>query len=312
MSPSVSWPIGSGWTCWTADREPTLTETLSADREHPTEPDPTALAKMLDVTPAGSHEWRGNAEIGSSRRLFGGQVIAQALVAAAADVSNADFAPRSVHAHFLRAGAPDLPVYYRVESLTDGRSFATRQVLAVQRPAGEPERIIAVAIAAFHRPETSTEHQTPMPQTAQPEDLESERVAPARTNPRVRLPFDLRTVPEDRDRPGSAARIQVWVRTRRALPPEPILQAAALVWIADFSLPWATDGPHAHEAGTRTGSSLDHTLWFHRPMTVTDWLFFDQVSPVYTGARGLAVGHFYTRDGAMVATAIQESLIRRA
>lgn len=267
-----------------------------------------SLIGQLAVTVSGRREWTGECHVGAVGRLFGGQVIAQALVAAAADVDDPSYAPRSVHGHFLRAGQPGLPVIHRVSGLTDGRSFATRRVTSCQQPDTGPARSIATAVVAFHRPEPSTRHQLSMPPT-HPPSASPVAVTPPATNPGVRAPFDLRSVP------GADAvdptRRQTWVRVRERLGGDQNLTAAALTWIADFSLPWSTDAPHAHEPGPRTGASLDHTLWFHRSATVDDWLLLDQTSPVYTGARGLSVGHFYDVAGSMVATAVQESLLRR-
>lgn len=266
------------------------------------------LIAQLTLVPSGHREWSGTCETGAAGRLFGGQVIAQAVVAAAADLADDSFSPRSVHAHFLRPGTPGVPVVHQITVLTDGRSFATQQVTAVQREAGRPERNIATAVVAFHRPERSTEHQLSMPRTS-PASAHPAALIPPATNPRVRAPFELRSVPEA----GATdpTRKQMWIRSREPLGTDQTLVAAALTWIADFSLPWSTDAPHAHEPGPRAGASLDHTLWFHRHTTLDDWLLLDQTSPVYTGARGLSLGHFYDRDGAMVASAVQESLLRR-
>ncbi|MCJ8144544.1 acyl-CoA thioesterase II [Ancylobacter sp. A5.8] len=247
-------------------------------------------------------------------RVFGGQVLAQALVAAQRTVEGT--LAHSLHAYFLLAGDPSIPIIYDVERVRDGRSFATRRVVAIQH--GRPIFIMSVS---FHREEPGLEHQLALPDGVPPpeevpsiENLPEHMLAtlPQRardywTRPR---PIELRPVGLGirRDEP----RREVWFRANGALPEGETLHRAVLAYASDMTLLEATAVVHGTSVlgeGIQA-ASLDHALWLHRPFRADDWLLYAQDSPSASGARGLARGLIYDRQGRLVASVAQEGLIR--
>jgi acyl-CoA thioesterase-2 len=281
--------------------------------------------------------FRGVSHEGAPLRAFGGQVAAHALAAAGATVDPGRPA-HSLHSYFIRPGDPARPIDYRVERIRDGRSFTTRRITAVQH-----DEALFVLSASFHGLEDSPfSHRRAAPSVSSPADTR------LRTSPRVQdpsdldafwgtRPFELRQVdpaddpdgvsvtgrPGAADRPGPAdavgaqarsrlapARQQTWMRVREHLPDDQHTHACALVYMSDLTLAGTALGPHG---GTRSGiqlTSLDHAVWFHRPFRADEWLLFDQASPTAEHARGLSTGELYTQDGVLVATVVQEALIR--
>jgi acyl-CoA thioesterase-2 len=275
------------------------------------------LLDVLDLVPApdGEDTFLGGSQPQPWGRVFGGQLLAQCLVAASRTVP-ADRPVHSLHAYFIRGGELTEPLTFEVERLRDGRSFATRRVQVVQR--GRP---IMSMISSFQEPEDGLGHQDDMPDVPPPEEVPrlAERFAGQRhpgadywTRPR---PVDLRHVegPVFLDAgPGRLARQAVWMRVDGELPEDPGLHAAALAYASDYTLlepvlrrhgvPWV-------EPGLRV-VSLDHAMWWHRPARADEWLLFVQDSPAAGGSRGLCRGRFHRQDGTLVCSVVQEGLFR--
>jgi len=254
-------------------------------------------------------------------RVFGGQVLAQCLVAAQRTVDPTDEGertPHSLHGYFLRAGDINQPITFSVDRLRDGRSFSTRRVQAFQN--GLP---IFSMIASFQDEDHGLEHQEAAPVgVPDPETLPSaaaimgENPHPVAQYWAKARPFDLRHVgspiyfsvdPEQRV-PHQA----VWLRALGELPNDPALHRAALAYVSDYTILESIYRAHGI-AWTHEGlksASLDHAMWFHRQPKVDDWLLYVQESPSAQGGRGLALGRIFNRDGLLIATVAQEGMVR--
>jgi acyl-CoA thioesterase-2 len=271
------------------------------------------MASLLDLERVEDDLFRsatGHVE-GGHDRVYGGQVAAQALVAAGRTVTLGSV--HSLHSYFLRPGDLAAPIVFAVDRIRNGRSFTTRRVVAVQH--GEA---IFNLQCSFHKDEPGPDHEAPAPQVAPPEALaDAAGIAPDeghRAPPAGLLEaIELRYVTEVPWRRRSAGRAQqMWVRVRERLPDDPLLHAAAIAFASDMSLVDSALQPHALSASTTgfAGASLDHCMWFHRPARADDWLLYDQQSPSATHARGLAVGSLFDRAGDLAVTVVQEGLIR--
>jgi acyl-CoA thioesterase-2 len=273
------------------------------------------LVSLLDLEPIEINIFRGVSPDEKRQRVFGGQVAGQAVVAAARTVEPQRFV-HSLHAYFLRPGDPLVPILYEVDRIRDGRSFATRRVVAIQHG-----NAIFNLQASFHTPEPGLDHQLKMPDDVpDPESLADfhtrmqpykERLGDAWGRPR---PIDLRYIDHDpfdrHDNPSETQR--VWLRADGELPEDPVLHACIVTYASDmtlldtsvrpFGLAW--DSPDVQMA------SLDHAMWFHRPFRADDWLLYDQHAISTSSARGLAGGAIFTRDGKLAVTVVQEGLIR--
>jgi acyl-CoA thioesterase-2 len=276
------------------------------------------LLALLDLEPLEVNIYRGrNRDVGSGR-VFGGQVFAQALVAARRTVD----APREAHSvrgDFILPGDLDAPIVYFVDRLRDGSSFATRRVTAIQHG-----RAIFNLSASFHKVEDGLAHQHAMPEAPDPASLPGElalfRAIAHRIPERYRAtwtqdrPIDIRPVePVDPFRPEARPpRRLLWLRADGVLPDEPLLHQAVLAYASDYSLLTTALLPHAlsMRAPGLQLASLDHSIWLHRPFRADDWLLYVIDSPVSHGARGFARGAVYTRQGDLVATVAQEGLMR--
>ncbi|MFD2579809.1 acyl-CoA thioesterase [Novosphingobium colocasiae] len=247
----------------------------------------------------------GIAILGGDGVAFGGHCAAQSLCAAAAQAGR-DRLPNSIHSTFLSAVVPDEPVSYEVTWLKQGRAFSVLRVDARQR-----QRVCLTSVISFHVDEHGPSHQIIAPEVALPELCRSLDFIPPGTNPEVRSCFDIReAAPAQADPAGHPAQT-CWLRCRQPLGDDGHAHAGALVWFSDLSMPWTADLPYLG-TGPRIGASLDHSLWFHRRFSVDDWLMFVQESPIYVGARAFTRGmFFFTQDGKLVATAAQETLVRR-
>ena len=251
--------------------------------------------------------------------IFGGQVLGQALSAAAQTVT-ADRAVHSVHGYFMRAGDVRRPILYQVDRLRDGASFTTRRVAAIQ----EGEAIFSLE-ASFQDSEEGFDHQDAMPDVPPPEALRSEHemaleiadqlAPPLRAMALAERPIEIRPV-EVRDplRPRATPPLRrMWYRTVDALPDDPALHRYLLAYASDFSFLGTAMDPHGTswlQPGMQV-ASLDHVMWFHRPFRFDDWLLYVVDSPSASGGRGLVRGQFFDRAGRLVASAAQEGLIRR-
>lgn len=275
------------------------------------------LVQTLDLEPIELNLFRGHNADRNRERLYGGQVIAQALVAAYRTVEGR--ACHSLHAYFIRPGDPKVPVLYQVDRARDGKSFTTRRVVAIQHG----EQIFNLA-ASFQITEPGLEHQTPMPEAPPPESVpdEKERFAefiaklpPERAGWWTReRPIEMRPVdPQQIFAPVKLPATQkVWFRVRDPVGDDLALNQCLLAYASDMSLLGTAMRPHGISWETRgvQSASLDHAIWFHHPMRVNDWHLFDQDSPSASGARGFNRGSIYSQAGVLVASVVQEGLIR--
>jgi acyl-CoA thioesterase-2 len=277
-----------------------------------------ALVKLLDLKRLDEDRYEGVSPPVGPQRIFGGQVAAQALVAAGRSVDPSRQV-HSLHAYFVRPGDPSEPIVYEVESVRDGRSFSVRRCVANQRG-----RAIFTMEASFQRQESGLEHQAPGPVGIPgPDEVPTmaERLSgyPQYVEwwERAPRPIDVRYVTEPGwARPGERTADpihRVWMRIDGTLPDDPLLHACALTFASDMTLLDTILGVHGEVwgPGGMVGASLDHAVWFHRPFRADEWFLYDCWSPSASGARGLAAGRMFTRDGSNIATAVQEGLLRR-
>lgn len=272
------------------------------------------LMRLLDLEPIEVNIFRGRSPEEDRQRVFGGQVAGQALVAAGRTVSEGRV--HSLHGYFLRPGDPNVPILYEVDRIRDGRSFTTRRVVAIQHG-----RAIFNLSASFHVDEQGLEHQLAMPEVPPPEALPTmeQRLAvlpeELREWARRPRPIDQRHVDGgpvwSEPRPRAAVQ-RTWIRADGALPDDPLLHTCVVVYASDMSLVDTVLLPHEirWDQGGFMGASLDHCMWFHRPFRADAWLLYDQDSPVASGARGLARGSIFSADGLLVASVVQEGLVR--
>lgn len=266
------------------------------------------LLRRLDLETRPGDRFEASPGRGAGR-LFGGLVAAQAVVAAGRTVPGA--ALHSLHAYFLRPGRHGAPIHLDVDRIRDGRTFATRRVVARQG-----DEAIFNLSASFARPEEGISHQDPMPDAPPPEglpDWEDLRAARLGDGARRRRDGPIEVRDCDPDDPAGAprpARRRVWLRARDALPEDPLVHAAVLVYASDRTLLGTAARPHGLPWGRRSMASLDHALWLHHPARLDDWILYASESPAAHAARGLVLGAMYRRDGVRVASVAQEGLIR--
>ena len=286
--------------------------------------DPTTPARLvadlvdrMQLEPVGDDRFRAQSEDLGTPAVFGGQVLGQSLMAASRTV-DADRPVHSMHAYFLLPGE-HAPIDYAVDRVRDGRSFTTRHVVARQG-----DRIIFEMSASFQTSDPGVEHQLPMPTVAGPEGVKSDlqrRIDLGDGLPeRVRIKgvqphgIEFRSVEADdllAPVPREAER-SIWMRTIAPLPDDLLIHRALLAYASDHGLLGAALLPHGlsyMQPGVRM-ASLDHAMWFHRDFRLDDWLLYRLDSPSASGARGLARGSIYTRDGTLVASTAQEGMVR--
>jgi acyl-CoA thioesterase-2 len=280
----------------------------------------SAVQDLLDILNLEQLEvnlFRGRSPAVTWQRVFGGQVIGQALVAACRTVT--DRAPHSLHAYFLLPGDPKVPIIYEVDRIRDGKSFTTRRVVAIQH--GHP--IFSMA-ASFHADETGFEHQAKMPDVPKPDQLPSEaelrdRVMPMMPDPVRRYyererPIELRPVEFERylGKKFPDGRFNVWIRATGKLPDSPAIHQCVLAYASDMTLLDSALIPHGRSVFEKEimAASLDHALWLHRPFRADEWLLYAQESPNAGGARGFSRGLIFSSDGKLVASVAQEGLVR--
>jgi acyl-CoA thioesterase II len=275
------------------------------------------LVDLLDLERIDDNLFRGKQMPSALPRVFGGQAAAQALVAATRTVDPA-YAVHSLHSYFLQPGDTQAPTIYDVENLRDGRSFATRRVLARQH--GRP---IYALTANFQKPEDGYDHQDLKPETIAPDDAIDARAAHRAASPDDADPMDTEWDVVDFRYVGSSAdllepdpahpgRQQFWLRVSSRLPRDPFQHVAAFTYLSDMTLMGAALAPHGVALGGSETlvASLDHSVWFHRPFRADEWWLYDQVSPSASGGRGLVTARVFTEDGTLVASVAQEALIR--
>ncbi|MGB3718030.1 MAG: acyl-CoA thioesterase II [Proteobacteria bacterium] len=278
-----------------------------------------SLLSILDLEQLEQNLFRGQSPQEGWQRVYGGQVLGQALVAAGRTVSEERTA-HSMHGYFLLPGDPTHPIIYEVERIRDGSSFTTRRVKAIQHG-----RAIFSMSVSFHKQETSFEHHREMPKVPPPEELPNEHELMKRLV--GSLPDNIRSYWE-RERPiemrfvdfsryisrEKAPPVQyVWMRANGRLPDDPKLHQCVLAYASDFTLLDTALIAHGKLLFDRDVqlASLDHALWLHRPFRADEWLLYAQDSPSAYGARGFCRGSIYTRDGVLVASAAQEGLVRQ-
>jgi len=270
--------------------------------------------------------FRGESRDPGHHRVFGGQVLGQALMAASATVeperepAGKQRIVHSLHAYFLRAGDPDHPIIYEVDRSRDGSSFTSRRVVAIQHGA----QIFHLS-ASFHRPEAGADRQGGMPQVPGPEQLpdmavaveEMKRRAPHRPRPFVLsdLPFEFRIAefPDPEAEIPVQPSMKMWFKTVDRLPDEEVLHRGLLAYASDYYLLLTAVLGEQLKVGPRhlQLASIDHAMWFHRPVRVDQWLLYVLDSPTAVSSRGFARGSIFSRDGILVASTAQEGLLRR-
>jgi len=276
------------------------------------------LLEILDLETIEENLFRGRSPQVGWQRVFGGLVIAQALVAAQRTAPQAP--AHSLHGYFLLGGDPSTPIVYQVDRLRDGRSFATRRCQAIQHG-----RVIFTLAASFFNPEEGLEHAFAPPEVAPPEELPDESVFIARYGDQMpepvrryfqrERPIEMRPVDPGRfiARGQQEDPVQkVWVRATGPLPDDPAVHRATLAYFSDMTLLDTSLIAHGRSVfhPDIQAASLDHALWLHRPFRADDWMLYVQDSPNARGGLGFSRGALYSRDGALIASVAQEGLIR--
>ncbi|MBZ2169256.1 acyl-CoA thioesterase II [Marinobacter sp. F4216] len=276
------------------------------------------LLELLDLSPIGDDHFQGDSEDLGFPNVFGGQVLGQALMAASRTVE--DRLCHSLHAYFLRPGNHSMPIDYEVQRVRDGGSFTVRRVIARQ---GGKE--ILTGSMSFQVDEQGLEHQLDMPETPAPETLKSEQEMGRLLAPK--LPEHMRET-ATRDRPIEIRPVnpvdpfnpekrppykQSWFRAQGSLPDDPVLHRCLLTYASDFQLLGTSLRPHGKTFMSRNMqvASLDHAIWFHRDFRMDEWLLYDKDSPSASAGRGFNRGNFFNQDGVLVASTVQEALIRQ-
>ena len=279
------------------------------------------VLSILDLEPLEVNLFRGRSPQSRWQRVFGGQVIGQALVAACRTVEDvATRPPHSLHAYFLLGGDPKVPIIYEVDRIRDGRSFTTRRVVAIQHG-----RAIYSMSVSFHVAEEGWSHQFAMPDVPTPDQLPSEAEVRDKLLPRMpepvrryyerERPIELRPVEYGRylgeKIPGD--RFHIWFRATSRLPDEPAIHQCVLAYASDMTLLDTALVPLGKTVFNEDimAASLDHALWFHRPFRADEWLLYAEDSPNLGGARGFARGLIFAKDGTLVASVAQEGLLRQ-
>ncbi len=283
---------------------------------------PNSVPDLLDLLELEQLEidlYRGRQPDTALQRVFGGQVAAQALRAACQTVEP-EFAVHSLHSYFLRPGDTAVPIIYDVERIRDGRSFATRRVVARQHGTS-----IFYLTASFQLEELGFEHQDAMPDVPDPDDCPSlgdlfRRITGRdedRSWEREWAALDVRYAGDSR--PGGKlasvqepARTQIWIRAAGAVPDDRVIDTCVLTYASDLTLLGVSLVPHGLLISSPEvrPASLDHSMWFHRPFRSDAWMLYDQHSPSASGGRGFALGKVFSEDGALIASVAQEGLIR--
>ena len=284
---------------------------------------PSAVQEVLDILdlePLEVNLFRGRSPQSRWQRVFGGQVIGQALVAACRTVEDVTARPpHSLHAYFLLGGDPKVPIIYEVDRIRDGKSFTTRNVKAIQHG----HAIFSMSVS-FHLSEPGLSHQVKMPDVPKPDELPSDeelkdRIYPLLPEPARRYyererPIEFRPVEFSRylGEKSENGRFDIWIRATGRLPDEPAIHQCVLAYASDMMLLDAALIPHGRSVFSEDimAASLDHALWFHRPFRADEWLLYAQDSPNLSGARGFSRGLIFALDGTLVASVAQEGLLR--
>lgn len=276
------------------------------------------LIDILDLETIEVNMFRGRSPKTRWQRVFGGQVIGQAMVASCRTVEGR--MPHSLHCYFILPGDPQIPIVYEVERLRDGKSYSTRRVTAIQHG----HAIFSMMVSFHAEEEDSFNHQDPIPDVPPPDKLTAEELS---KHPIIeKMPDFIRRYYES-DRPIELrpvefqryagekipeGRINFWIRTAAKLPDDPALHMCALAYASDFSLLDSIMARYGRTLfdGQAMAASLDHAMWFHRPFRADEWLLYSQDSPSAQNGRGLARGLIFKPDGTLVATVAQEGSVR--
>ena len=278
------------------------------------------LLDLLDIEQIEVNMFRGVSPAEGWQRVYGGQVIGQALVAASRTVEDESRVAHSLHGYFLRPGDTTIPILYSVDRIRDGRSFNTRRVVAVQKG----QAIFSMSVS-FQVMEEGLHHQIDMPAGVKPpEDCATEAELRAayidkipeefKSNFERPRPIEMRFVEPINDfEPEPMSPYQnVWIKAADAMPDDIRLNQCLLAYASDMTLLDTCYRPHGigWSNDNFQVASLDHAMWFHRPFKTDEWLLYSQDSPYSGGSRGFNRGSFYTQDGQLIASATQEGLIR--
>ncbi|MDA9918581.1 acyl-CoA thioesterase II [Erythrobacter sp.] len=291
------------------------------------------LVRLLTVKQNSADIFSGNPQKDGIGRVFGGQVLAQALQAAQRSVSDGK-AAHSFHAYFLRGGKEGIPIEYRIERDFDGRSFANRRVVAAQVDEDGTSKPILNFTASFQTQEEGLEHSdSPMPDVAPPEELKSDmemrrlmadKIGDKLSDAQRRLmlrprPIEMRTI--DRlhwmNSEPREPRAHTWFKTAAPLPDDPNLHRAVMTYASDYTLLGTSALPHGLSwmRGELVGASLDHSIWFHRPIDertrADEWLLYATDAPWSGSGRGFNRGRIFNRAGELVASVAQEGMMRK-
>jgi acyl-CoA thioesterase II len=279
------------------------------------------LIEILDLETLELNLFRGRSPQSRWQRVFGGQVIGQALVAACRTVDEVALRPpHSLHAYFLLGGDPKVPIIYEVDRIRDGRSFTTRRVVAIQHG----HAIFSMSVS-FHVPEPGLSHQMKMPDVPKPDALRTEAEMKEKVMPLMpeavrryyerERPIELRPVEWRRylGEKSDDGRFHVWIRATGKLPDSPAIHQCVLAYASDMTLLDAALIQHGRSVFDQDimAASLDHALWFHRPFRADEWLLYAQDSPSLADSRGFSRGLIFTSDGALIASVAQEGLLRQ-
>ncbi len=277
-----------------------------------------SILKLLDLESLGDNRFRGLRAQEGWQRVYGGQVLGQALMAATRTVEP-ERSVHSLHGYFILPGDPSHSIEYDVERVRDGKSFSTRSVKASQRG-----RVMFTMNASFHKPETGLEHQVEMPEVPAPEELSSARELFLRMADKLpenirkfwerEQPVELRPVDISRyfKREARTPTQSIWLKFISKLDDDPTIHQCVLAYASDFTLldtALIAHGKLMFDEDIQL-ASLDHAIWFHRPFRADEWLLYVQDSPSSFGARGFCQGRVFSRDGRLVASTTQEGLMR--
>ena len=277
------------------------------------------LLKLMDLETLEENLFRGQSENIGGPRVFGGQVIGQALAAAVRTVPEKR-SVHSLHAYFLRPGAMEYPIIYNVERTRDGGSFTTRRVVAIQK--GEP--IFDMALS-FHKKEKGPSHQIDMLDIPGPNECVSELEVRKKMIDKVperfrdfflrERPIEIRNLPGEGMFEAPQKKVpykHVWMKAVAKLPDDIVQHQAVLAYASDMGLLSTAMNPHklSFAKGNVQSASLDHAMWFHRPFRADEWMLYSTDSPSASNARGFNRGSVYTEKGVLVASAVQEGLMR--
>ena len=279
------------------------------------------LIEILDLETLELNLFRGRSPQSRWQRVYGGQVIGQALVAACRTVDEVSLRPpHSLHAYFLLGGDPKVPIIYEVDRIRDGRSFTTRRVVAIQHG----HAIFSMSVS-FHVAEGGLSHQIKMPDVPKPDELPTEAEMKEKVWPHMpepvrqyyerERPIELRPTNWDRYLGGkpNEGRFHIWIRATGKLPDSPAIHQCVLAYASDMTLLDAALIQHGRSVFDKDimAASLDHALWFHRSFRADEWMLYAQDSPSLADSRGFSRGLIFASDGKLIASVAQEGLVRQ-